>query len=107
MNEIAGLRARDRLSSLAPAYFADAGEDVSDRLLLSMMMNSRPRSRLYLEQTAPNRRRDAERRCDGRATFRARRLRRTSIEFSWADDVNCIRGVHGVSDLLWIGHCER
>src|SRR5438270_12786737 len=59
MNEIAGLRTRDRVSSLAPADFADAGEDIGDRLLLSMMMDARARSRRYLEQAAPNCRREA------------------------------------------------
>lgn len=69
MNEIAGACTRDRFASFAPADFADAGEDVSDRLLLSMMMDSRPRSRLHLEQSAPDGRCNAERRRDGGATF--------------------------------------
>src|SRR5712671_5661853 len=89
MNEIAGLCARDRLSSVAPAYFADAGEDIGDRFLFSVMMNARPRSRCYLEQATPDGRRDAERWCNSGATFGARRLRRALIEFSRADDVDC------------------
>jgi len=89
MNEIAGLRSRDRFSLFAPADFADAGEDVGDRLLLSVMMDSRPRSRLYFEQAAPDCRRDAERGRDSGATFGARRLSCALIEFSRADDVNC------------------
>src|SRR4030081_684220 len=40
MNEIAGLRARYGFAFCTPAYFADAGEDVGDRFLLSMMVNS-------------------------------------------------------------------
>ena len=82
MNEIAGLRARNRFSSFAPADFADAGEDVGDRLLLSVMMHARARFRRHLEQAAPDDRRYAERRRDGGATFRARRLRCSRIEFS-------------------------
>ena len=88
MNEIAGLRTRDQFSSRAPAYFADAGEHVGDRLLLSMMMYSRPRSRLDLEQAAPDCRRDAKRWRDSGATFGARRLRCSRIEFSGADDAD-------------------
>src|ERR1700688_3561847 len=42
VNEIAGLCARDRFALCSPAYFAGTGEDVGDRLLLTMMMNSRP-----------------------------------------------------------------
>jgi len=42
MNEVASLRACGIFSSCAPAYFAAPGEDVCDRLLLSMMMNSCP-----------------------------------------------------------------
>jgi len=44
MNEIAGLCTRDRFASFTPPNFADAGEDVGDGLLFSMMMNSSPRS---------------------------------------------------------------
>src|SRR6266481_1813835 len=96
MNEIASLCTRDRFTSFAPADLANAGEDVGDGLLLSMMMNSRTGSRLHLEQSAPDRRGDAERRRDGRAPFGARRLRRSRIEFSRADDVDCSRRTHGV-----------
>src|SRR5476649_2858634 len=56
-------RARAKFSCCAPAHFADAGEDVGDRLLLSVMMNSRPRFRFHLEQAAPDRRGNAQRRC--------------------------------------------
>src|SRR5436190_23156574 len=49
MNEIAGLCTRNRFSSFAPADFADAGEDVGDRLLLAVMVNAGPGSWSYLE----------------------------------------------------------
>ena len=52
MNEIASRCARGRFSSFAPADLADAGEDIGDRLLLSVMMNTRPRSRCHLEYAA-------------------------------------------------------
>src|SRR5229473_5864471 len=62
MNEIAGLGARDGFAFGAPAYFADAGQDVSDRLLLAVMVNSCTLSWFDLEQTAPHCRSDAQRR---------------------------------------------
>jgi hypothetical protein len=54
MNEITGLCARDKFPVFAPADFANAREDVGDRVLLSVMMNSSSRSRLYLEHSAPD-----------------------------------------------------
>src|SRR3982074_212684 len=96
MNEIPGFRTRARFTLFAPADFAAAGEDGGDGLLLSVMMDSGPRSRQYLEQAAPDCRGDAERRRDGGAAFRARRLRRSRIEFSWPDDVDRSGRTHGV-----------
>ena len=55
MDEIAGFRARSVFASHAPADFADARQDIGDRLLLSMMMDAR-RPRVDLEQPAPQRR---------------------------------------------------
>ena len=95
MDEIAGLRARCELTSCTPAYLADAGQHVGNRLLLSMMMNSGPRSRFNLEQAAPDRRRDADVQRDGGATFGARRLCSSKIELIWADDANCSGPAHG------------
>src|SRR3978361_1187768 len=100
MNEIAGLPPRRRFGCFAPANFADAGEHVGDGLLLSMMMDSRPGSRLHLEQASPDRRGDAERPRDGGATFGARRLRCSWIEFSRTDDVDRGRKTHGVPDQI-------
>ena len=91
MDEVASLCARDEFAAFTPADFADAGEDVCDRLLLSMMMNSCPRSRLYLEQAAPDRRCDAQCGRDSRATFGAPRLCCSAIELSRADDMDCSR----------------
>src|ERR1700730_9691792 len=95
MYEIDGLCTRDRSSCVAPADFADAREDVGDRLLFSVMMYSGPESRSHLEQTAPDGRCNTERRCDSDATLRARSLRRFLVEFSRADDVDCGRA-HGI-----------
>src|SRR5258708_7258854 len=69
MNEVASLRAPYEFSSCAPAHFTDAGENIGDRLLLSMMMNSRLRFWFHLKQAAPDRRSDAKRRRDRRAAF--------------------------------------
>jgi hypothetical protein len=64
MDEIAGFRARGVFAPRAPADFAGAGQDIGDRLLLSMMMDACTGSRLDLEQPAPQRRLDAELRRD-------------------------------------------
>ena len=48
----------------APADFADARQDICDRLLLSMMMDARTGSWFDLEQSAPQRRLDSELRRD-------------------------------------------
>lgn len=97
MNEIPGRRASGKLASFAPAYLACAGEDVSDRLLVPMMMNSGPRSRLDLEQAAPDRGRDADFRRNGGSAFRARRLCRSAVKLTRTDDVNSRRCAHGVT----------
>src|SRR6267154_3543 len=96
VNEVAGLRVRYEFTSCTPANLADAGEHIGDRLLLSMMVNSGPRSRFDLEQAAPDGKSNAQRRCDSLATFGARRLRGSEVEFRWADDVDCSRRAHGV-----------
>jgi hypothetical protein len=64
MYEIAGFRARSVFAPRAPADFADARQDIGYRLLLSMMMDASTSSRFDLEQSAPQRRLDAELRCD-------------------------------------------
>ena len=106
MNEIASFRARCRFSLCTPAYFADARQDVCDRLLLSVMVNSCTRSRFNLERTAPDCRSDAQCRRDSRATFGARRLCCFMVEFIRADDMDCGGGIHGVPDHFEIGGHE-
>ena len=64
MDEIAGFRARSVFAPRAPADFADARQDIGDRLLLSMMMDARTSARLDLEQSTPQRGLDAELRVD-------------------------------------------
>lgn len=66
MDEITRLRPRDRVSR--PSGCRRCRKYVGDRSL-AVMMNTGVRSRRDFEQTAPDRRRDAERRCDRGATF--------------------------------------
>ena len=87
MNEIARRRTRDRFSSGTPANVADSQKNVCDRLLFSVMVNTRARSPCDHEQATPGRRRNAEPRRDRGEAFGARRLRCSPIEFSRADDV--------------------
>jgi len=88
MDEIAGLRAGAVFASRAPTDLANARQDIGDRLLLAMMVDTRTSSRLHLEQPAPHLRCDAERRRDRGKTHRARSLRRSWIECGWADNAN-------------------
>ena len=64
MNKISGLYTRDRFSSFAPANLADARKNVRDRLLFPVMMNACSGPWFDLEQAAPDRGRDTERRRD-------------------------------------------
>src|SRR5262245_24815404 len=100
MNEIAGLCACRKFSSFTPTHFASAGEDVGDRLLLSMVVNSSPRSRSDSEQTAPDSRRDAQRGSYSRTAFGARCLGGPGIELRRADDMDGRSCTHGVPDHL-------
>jgi hypothetical protein len=81
----------------SPPNFADAGEDVGDRLLLPVMMYPGSRPRLHFEQATPDRGLNAECGCNGSATVGARGLRRRPIEFGRTDDVDGGRIAHGVS----------
>src|SRR5437868_14910568 len=80
MDEIAGFRARSVFAPRAPADFADAQQDIGDRLLLSMMMDARTGSRFDLEQPAPQRRLDAKLRCDRGQAHGAWRLCGSRVE---------------------------
>src|SRR5258708_23466954 len=93
MDEIAGFRARRIFAPGAPADFADARQDIGDRLLLSMMMDARTGSRLDLEQPAPQGRLDAELRCDRGQAHGAWRLCSSPVDSVRAD--NATWGVFG------------
>src|SRR5690242_5715020 len=86
MDEIAGSGLRGEFPALAPAHLAGALEHVGDGLLLAMVMNSGPPSRLDDEDSAPQRGLDTARRRDRRRALRARRLRGTAIELRRTDD---------------------
>jgi hypothetical protein len=64
MNEVTSSSGRQVFPARTPADFADARQDVSDRLLLAVMVNSGAGARLDFEQRAPHRRFDAEPRRD-------------------------------------------
>ena len=53
MNEVTGSCVRAEFPSLTPPYLANAVEDVRDRLLASVMVDSCPRAWLDFENTAP------------------------------------------------------
>ena len=88
MNEIAGFRSRREFTPHSPADFTDARQDIGDRLLLSMMMNSRAGARSHLEQSAPQHRLDAELWRDRRQAHRSWRLRRSLIESGRTDNAD-------------------
>jgi len=88
MDEITSVRACGVFTPRAPTHFANAREDIGDGLLLAMMMNAGARSGLDFEQSAPHRRFNAELGCDRRETQGSRRLRRSRVKPSGADDSN-------------------
>src|SRR5258708_16141167 len=100
MDEIAGFRGRGTFSPRAPADFANARQDVGNRLLLAMMVNSRAGSRLDLEQPAPQHRVDAELWRDRCQAHRAWRLRRFLVEPGRADNADGGIGCHHVHEEL-------
>src|SRR6266446_7065676 len=107
MDEIADFRARGIFTPRAPADFADARQDIGDRLLLSMMMDARTGSRLDLEQPAPQRRLDAELWCDRGQAHRAWRLCRSRIESGRADNANWGIFLHHDHEWLLVGNDRR
>src|SRR5208337_5338044 len=104
MDEIAGFRARGVFASRAPADFADARQDIGYRLLLSMAMDASTSSRLDLEQPAPQRRLDAELRCDRGRAHGAWRLCRSRVESGRADNANWGIFGHHVHEWLLVGN---
>src|SRR5882757_9195440 len=96
VNEIAGLRARSVFAPRAPTDFADARQDICDRLLLSMMMDAGTGSRFDPQQPTPQSRLDAELGCDRGQADGARRLRRSGVESGRADNANW--GIFGRHD---------
>src|SRR5450631_4512014 len=97
MDEVAGLGAGRILSLRTPADLADTGEDIGDRLLLSMMMNPGARSRFDLEQSAPKRRIDTKLRRHRRQPFGTWRLGRSRVEFFGTDDTDRSGFTHDIA----------
>src|SRR5437016_6449496 len=106
MDEVAGLRRPGMLSPRPPADFADARQDVGDRLLLAMMVNSGTGARFDLEQSAPQRRLDAGLRRNRGQAHGAGRLCGSLIEFGWTDNANGgIGGDHVLDGSLPMIRC--
>jgi hypothetical protein len=64
VNEIARYRLRDEFAFFTPTNLASSAEDECDRLLTSVMVNSRPRAGLDFENAAPDCRTDSKLRRD-------------------------------------------
>ena len=99
MDEIAGFRGRGIFSPHTPADFADARQDVGDRLLLAMMVNARAGSWLDLEQAAPQHRIDAQLWRDSCLAYGTWRLCCCLVKSGRADNANGREGGH-VGGLL-------
>src|SRR5258707_705919 len=105
MDEIAGFRGRGIFAARAPADFANARQDVGDRLLLTMMVNAGAGSRLDLEQAAPQHRVDAELWRDCCLAYGAWRLCRCLVEPGRADNADGGIGGHilkGSWLMMWV-----
>ena len=81
--------------------------DIGDRLLLSMTMNARTRSRLDLEQPAPQRRLNAELRRDRGQAHGACCLCRSRIKSGRADNANWGILAHRNYEWLLVGNDRR
>lgn len=99
MNKFAGLRTAGVFSTRAPTDLTKSLQDVSNRLLRSVMMNSRSRPWPYLEEATPQGRvRAAFRRYRGQ-TLRTGCLRGSRGEVRGTDDTNRRIAFHDVFSI--------
>src|ERR1700761_5575503 len=98
VNKVAGLRCCAVFAAATPADLAHTRQDISDRLLLAVMMDTSSRPRFDLEQTAPKRRLNAELWRNRGKTDGTRRLCRAQVEAIGADDSNW--GIFGHRESL-------
>lgn len=104
MDEVTSSCRRGTFSLLTPPDFANAREDVRNRLLLPVMVNSGAGFRQDFEQSTPQYRIDAKLWCYRRQTLRADGLRRSGIELCRTDDTNwgkCARHIVHVLLPKW------
>src|SRR5437660_1900116 len=88
MDEVARLRARNALALRPPPNFADARQNICDRLLLAMMMDAGACLWPDLKKAAPQGRVDTELRRDGSQAQGAGSLCRSGMEFGRAEDLD-------------------
>ena len=69
MDEVGGLRVRDEFVVGTPTNLAETMEHKCNCPLISMMVNTRSRTRLNLENSVPDGRRNSQLRRDHGATF--------------------------------------
>ena len=100
MNEVTGVGVRDEFALCSPAYVAVSGEYVRDRLLVSVMVDSRPRAGLDFKNATPQDRIDEKFRRNSGSAFRTRRLCGTEVELLRANNVDRIELSHGPSEWL-------
>ena len=89
IKKVPGVRSLVKLPSLAPANIRRAAEDVDDRVLLAMVMDSRASSRFDSEQASPNGRLDASTGMDSGEAQGPGCLSSCGIELLWRDYTNC------------------
>src|ERR1700736_3838002 len=99
MNEVAGLRAAGVFPTRAPTDLTKSLQDIGDRLLRSMMVNSRSRPRPYLEEATPQDRFRAGFRRDRSQTLRTGCLRGSRGEVRGTDDTNRRIAFHDVFSI--------
>src|SRR4029077_4094748 len=107
VNEVTGPGARDEFALCSPAYVAVSREYVRNRLLISVMVDSRPGAGLDFKSAAPQGRIDKEFRRNRGAAFRTRRLCGTEVELLRADNVDRLELSHGPSEWLEVDGSER
>jgi|ERR1700722_14651778 hypothetical protein len=98
MNEVTGSCVRAEFPFLTPPYLASTVEDVHNRLLASVMVDSSPGAWLDYKKSTPQGRIDEEFRCNGSTAFRTRRLGGAQVELLRADNANRFVLDHGLSD---------
>jgi hypothetical protein len=107
MNEVARLCMRDKLALGSPAYVAVSREYVRNRLLISVMVDSRAGAGLDFKSAAPQGRIYGKFGRNRGSAFRTRCLCGTEVELLWADNADRLELSHGTSEWLEVDGSER